>query len=385
MSVFSGSELLYEPISRESRDRVARVLKTFRLTGLARRQYGELSQGELRRILIARAFASEPQVLVLDEIYEGLDAQARRETGLVIDRAAAGVCQIVMTAHRPEDRPSCITHIARMGGGRINAQERVSKLSPGKKCDSPKASTGAGSNDRPESARSRQAGTKGYLFRAVGADVYRDLHGPPVLRQITWTVEPGQYWSIMGPNGSGKSTLLKLIYGDLVCAAGGRVDRFSRFPEMSVRGARGRMGYLSAEFQASFDGSVLVMQTIASGFDARVGGSVRIPDARRSAAMRILRRLGLESACNRSLGDLSYGEARRILIGRSLVHRPSLLLMDEPFDGLDEVGRAAVVSLLERWVSPRRSLILVSNHDSDFPHFMNRHLTLKEGRIATVE
>ena len=124
------------------------------------------------------------------------------------------------------------------------------------------------------------------------------------------------------------------------------------------------------------------MQTIASGFDARVGGNVRVPEVRRSAAMRMLRRLSLEWAYNHSLGDLSYGEARRVLIGRSLVHRPSLLLMDEPLDGLDEVGRAAVLRLLETWVSPRCSLILVSHHNSDFPHFLNRHLTLKEGRIV---
>src|SRR4029077_11096597 len=190
---------------------------------------------------------------------------------------------------------------------------------------------------RPESARRRARRGGRSPRRLTNARVY--LEQRPVLKGISLTVRAGECWVIHGRNGSGKTTLLRTLYGDHGVAVGGAIERAGVSPGVALEVFRKRVGLIAPHLQADHPAQLTVAEVVQSGRHASVGLNDPPSAADRSAARRTLALFGLTRLAPRTLGELSYGQSRRVLFARAWAREPELLLLDEPFAGVDSPTR----------------------------------------------
>jgi molybdate transport system ATP-binding protein len=363
------------------------------VTLLAPRPFLELSRGEQRRVLIARGVAFAPSVLLLDEPASGLDRAARVELGALLERVPEHVA-LVCAAHVETDLPAAIDRIVRLAHGRIVGSEMRSEA-PRRGHEQPaRHGTSAGTALEPEAARLRRAKRVAVrerdspradrdhpqpLVEIVNASVW--LGPRRVLRDVNWRIEPDQQWLVTGANGSGKSTLLRMLHGQLRPAMGGAI----RWPALgnprSVWTLRRQVAWVSPELQAAYRYPTTVRECVASGFDSSFG-LTRAPTAREHERVdELLEEFVLDGLATRPLTTLSYGQARRALIARALVNRPRLLLLDEPWEGLDEDASAALNRALAATVVHGTQLVCAS-HLTAHRELFTHELALEAGGPA---
>jgi molybdate transport system ATP-binding protein len=349
--------------------RARSVLERLGAAQLAGRRFLELSRGEQRRVLIARGLAFAPSVLLLDEPASGLDPAARAELAAMLG-IVAQECTLVCTAHDPSDLPPVIERYLVLDHGRIVAIER--RTGP-----EPVALGAMGEQSRERGADAAHASVP--LIVLEHADVW--LAGRPVLRDVTWRLMPGEHWLVTGANGSGKSTLLRMLHGALRPALGGTVAWPALESPSDVWTLRKRVAWVSPELQADYRYPTTVRGCIASGFTASIG-EVRAPsgaEARRVA--RLLEDFELAALADRSLTTLSYGQVRRALIARALAIEPRVLLLDEPWEGLDAPMSELLNRTLATVVAAGTQLVCASHLDTHREHFTHE-LKLAEGRVV---
>lgn len=186
--------------------------------------------------------------------------------------------------------------------------------------------------------------------RLVFEDLAVGYAGRPVLVGVNGSLEAGRALALVGPNGSGKTTLLKALTGAVDILAG------------RIRRPEGAIGYVpqSADLDPSFP--VTVEHVVMMGLYREIGWA-RFPKARHKARVgRALDRVGLAERAKTRFGDLSGGQRQRALLARALVAEPLLILLDEPFNGLDQPNRDALLSIIEDAKS-RGVMIVASTHD----------------------
>ncbi len=205
-----------------------------------------------------------------------------------------------------------------------------------------------------------------------------------VLSDVTWRMNKGEHWMIVGDNGVGKSTLLKLILGELWPAQGGHIERFGRSDFKNVWAIKKRIGYVSAELQTRYCVDLNTEQVIASGFFASIGWLQPINKTQQRRVHEMIELFGLQQLAKRSILEMSYGQARKVLVARALVNSPRLLILDEVFDGLDVHFRAELAQIIES-VSARTGIILVSHHEADCLACITHRMVIEQGRIVKME
>ncbi len=212
--------------------------------------------------------------------------------------------------------------------------------------------------------------------------VEREYGGRRVLRVEELDLEEGAVTAVVGPNGSGKSTLLRIVNllekptrGEIVYWGGERLSSLGR-------GERRR---LAGEMTMIFQDPILFRRTVEDNlaYGLRVRG---VPRAERKARVReMLRRLGLEDLASRDVRTLSGGEAQKVALGRALVLRPRLLLMDEPLSNLDLPTRREMLSLIPGLVREEGVTILYVSHDChEVLEVADRLAVLIEGLLHQV-
>jgi molybdate transport system ATP-binding protein len=386
-SGFGGGDYVYQALSPAQKESARTAMQLFGIAHLAGRYVQAVSTGELRRILVARALAAAPRVLICDEICDGLDAGSRATLLQALDHVARNRTQLLYTTHREEELVPALTHRLRLEQGRIAAQGRVLRrrqparratpVTESLRTEDPQSDRGASQRDHrivksPPRAKA--------LIRIEGADVYLGLS--PVLREIWWELRAGEHWAILGPNGAGKSTFLKLICGDVHPAFGGRVRRFEFTARNTLWEVKRRIGFVSPELQANYRGRLRGAEVIASGFHSSIGLGQTLSARQRERVDALVDGLGLCALAKKAIGEMSYGEFRQLLLARALVHAPDILVFDEPFDGLDAQSKAGMTRVLENVADKGTSLIVVSHHAADLPGRMTHVARLEHGRIT---
>jgi molybdate transport system ATP-binding protein len=350
--------------------RVAEAATELGISHLLGRSFLELSRGEGRRVLLARALVTRPAALLLDEACDGLDPAAREALLERVASALRGGTAVVMATHRPEELVPGIDRVLRLEGGRIREDGPRRNLPP----PSPAPT--------PEATPARRAPLPGPVrFELSGTTVLRD--GQAVLSDLDWTVRAGERWSIVGRNGAGKSTLLRLLAGEEQPSRG-RVDRLGLGPRAGADERRGRIALVSPELQARHRLDATGEEVILSGFAGTVGLAVPPSASQRARAAAAAERLGIRDLAGRRLLSLSYGELRKLLLARALAPGPEALLLDEPLAGLDPGSRAWVLAALEELGPDGPVLVSVSHHLDELPRGGNR-LRLDGGRLVREE
>ena len=358
------------------RIRARGILRRFNLLQLADRPFLELSRGEQRRVLIARGMAFDPLIMLLDEPASGLDTASRYDLYEMLEQLNQKT--IIMTcAHAVTDLPSITTHVMELDAGRATRSGPIPEAArrPNEGVIS------AADPDRSELHDPENSNPHGADLRidVSHADVW--LRGRRVLHDVCWQLLAGQHWLIRGANGAGKSTFLRLLHGQLRPALGGQVRWPTLRDPRNVWKLRRQVAYVSPELQATYRFPSSVHQCVASGIDSSVGLTRPLSPEEQSRCTQLLSRFELKELTTRPLSTLSYGQFRRVLLARTLVNRPRILLLDEPFEGLDEASAALVRMQLDEIVAEETQLICVSHLaalEAPFTHT----LIIERGRIV---
>ncbi len=378
-----GTDLLLWPATAAERGRVAATLRACGLGRLAGRRFSSLSYGQKRLALLARALARQPDWLLLDEFYNGLDTGYRRRIDRILETVRGAGQSWIAVTHRAGDVPRGTHGIIELHDGRLRSIRVIGRAAA--------ARLAGGGGRRPKRKRRHRTGAAAVHGRAEGplllrlerADLFVDYRA--VLLDLNWELRKGQHWAVFGANGSGKTSFLKLLYGDLSPALGGRIER-AGFPTGSpISLWKQRVGYVSAELQADYAVDVTIRDLVASGRHASIG-LADAPTARdRRAAARWLRYFRLLSVAGRRPRELSYGQLRRALFARALTGQPRILLLDEPLTGLDPRQRAAMQRLLEPLMRKHLTVVIAVHHAEDLPRGMTHGLRLHKRRAYRAD
>jgi manganese/iron transport system ATP-binding protein len=191
-----------------------------------------------------------------------------------------------------------------------------------------------------------------------------------VLENVHGHVASGHTVALIGPNGAGKSTLIKAILG-LVPVAHGRITVLGRTPAQ----ARRDIAYVPQADTLDPDFPVSVAQVVLMGRFRRIGWVRRPGRADRDAAAAALEAVGLAHRARDRFGTLSGGQRQRVLLARAMASEPGLLLLDEPFNGVDAVSQDALLTALDA-LRATGAAIVISTHDLAFAHLTCDHVCL---------
>ncbi len=198
----------------------------------------------------------------------------------------------------------------------------------------------------------------------LGNDSALSLHGltvaydhKPVLWDVDLQVPTGVLMGVVGPNGAGKSTLLKAVLGILTPLAGS-VQVFGQPHSMQ----RKQVGYVPQRSSVDWDFPTTVLDLVMMGTYGRLGWLRRPRAAERDAACHALKRVGMADLADRQIGELSGGQQQRAFLARAFVQDAPLLLMDEPFAGVDATTEQTLVDLMHELREQGKTLVVV-HHD----------------------
>ena len=365
----SSGTLVYELLDEVCSDQELRreLIQSFDLEPLLNRGFRKLSTGETRKLLFARAIASKPDLLILDDPFEGLDVDARPKIEQLIE-AISSDTSLILVLNRVDDIPDFTTHALRMEEGRISQHLVCDSVDEVRARLKQIIRIRSQSLDLPaaEAERLSLSNDDGSLVRMNDVRVaYTDNI---VFEGLNWSLSPGMHWQVKGPNGSGKTCLLNLITGDHPQCYVNDISLFGmqRGQGESIWQIKQHIGFVSTALHWDYRLSISVKNVVLSGFYDSIGLYQAANERQQELVGDWLSLLGLSARANDSFASLSYGEQRVLLIVRAMVKHPPVLLLDEPCLGLDDSNRMLVLALIERICDEGiTTLVYVTHHEED--------------------
>ncbi|TCP94949.1 molybdate transport system ATP-binding protein [Cricetibacter osteomyelitidis] len=339
------------------------------ITALLDRSFMQLSTGESRKVLLCQTLVSEPDLLILDEPFEGLDQQSVKDWGTLLAKLNEQI-PLVLIVNRMTDMPPQADHIAVLDHGELILQGKRAEIENQSIFKQLQYAETAENVSLPSSVEPLV-----HIDPVQNPFELQDVtikYGEKViLDKLTWTVQPKQNWWIKGPNGAGKSTLLSIITGDHPQSYANKVKLFGRQRGTgeTIWDIKKNIGYVSSQLHMDYRVNCSALKVIVSGFFDSIGVYQEIPDALNIKAMQWLERLNLTALAHHPFRSLSWGQQRLLLITRAMVKHPPILILDEPLQGLDGINRKLVTHFIEQLVqNSDTQLLFVSHQDQDAPN-----------------
>ncbi|MDU0479090.1 anchored repeat-type ABC transporter ATP-binding subunit [Staphylococcus chromogenes] len=209
------------------------------------------------------------------------------------------------------------------------------------------------------------------------AELHVRLAGRPVLNDVSFSISSGEFVGLLGPNGAGKTTLLRSILGLIPIDSG--VISLAEAPHTK---ARGRVGYVPQRHEFAWDFPISIHDAVMSGRTRTIGWLRRPKVADYQAVELALERVRLSELTDRPVGELSGGQRQRVLVARALTTNPKLLLLDEPFTGLDMPSAELLLDLFHELAAEGISIIMSTHNLAEAMEVCSRVILLNGTVIA---
>ncbi|MFB5675697.1 ABC transporter ATP-binding protein [Paenibacillus terreus] len=205
-----------------------------------------------------------------------------------------------------------------------------------------------------------------------------------ILDDVNLEVNTGEHWAILGRNGSGKTTILEMMTGYLFPTTG-RVEVLGNvFGECDVREVRKEIGYISQSLLEKLALKDPVWEVVATGAYAFLRFYQEIPEEVKEKAVSLLQEMNLGGLVDHPLGTLSQGERKKVMLARSLMAEPKLLIMDEPCAGLDLYEREKMLLEIDRLRRRDISVIYVTHHIEEIVPLFTHVALIRDGKVAAA-
>jgi ABC-type Mn2+/Zn2+ transport system ATPase subunit len=222
------------------------------------------------------------------------------------------------------------------------------------------------------------------MYPVVLKDVEFGYNGEEVLKDITFKIDEGEFVAVMGPNGSGKTTLLKLILG-LLKPKKGKIAVFGVDPSRDKDKIQNFIGFMPQKEHISSKFPILVKDVVLLGRLARKGIVSTINEEDMERAKEALKAVGLEDLWEKRFNELSEGQKQRVLLARALAVEPRILLLDEPFNGVDIPSQNKIIELMEDLTKKGTTVIMVVHNINPLLHHIHKVILLNRRLIAFGE
>ncbi|WP_316827872.1 ATP-binding cassette domain-containing protein [Pedobacter miscanthi] len=356
-------------------DLVEPILEALGFATFASSQLIELSSGEHKKLQLVKALWLKPQLLIIDQPYTGLDTASRKNLNTLLDQITEEGVQLILICNDFE-LPASIDCFAEIIDGQIvtSFSRKIEDLPP----EIYKKKIPAFLKESPIYSSTN-------MVKMV--DVNISYGEKQVLKNINWEVKAGEKWLLQGHNGSGKSTLLSLINGDHPQSYANELYLFGnkRGSGESIWDIKQHIGLISPEFHWYFDATSTVWKCIASGFYDTVGLFQQLPYTKRTQVDELIEYFGLAENKNELLTALPLGKQRLVLLARTIIKNPELLILDEPCQGLDQQQTKYFNQLVDELCSNGMTLIYVGHFESQLPTCIEKRILLEKGEVKVVE
>lgn len=343
-----------------------------------------LSSGELRKLHIVKSLLSSPKILILDNPNIGLDKSTRNMLNTTLESLAAELnIQIILVQPSANGLPKFITHIVEVNDLIVSPKKEIKKFlndnnresTPVRKYEEKyKEVTGI-----PYTISDTASSPHDNVVEMHNVNItYGKRH---IINDFNWTVANGDCWAINGENGAGKSTLLSLICADNPQCYACDISLFGRKRGSgeSIWEIKKRIGYVSPEMHRAYKKNITALRIMASGMKDSVGLYTHATDDEISTCLRWMDIFGISKLKERNFLTLSSGEQRLVLLARAFVKDPQLLILDEPFHGLDENNKEMARNIIDAFARRKdKTIIMVSHYEEEYPSCINKVLTLKK-------
>ena len=324
-----------------------------------------LSSGELRKFQLTKTLFANPQLLIMDNPFIGLDAETRDQLKqLLLLLAKERDMEIMLVLSKTDDIPDFVTETIW-----LSEQEDVP---PHVLADA-----------KREAILSLPYTDKDYdCQRVIDMHHVNIRYGErTILKDLDWTVMNGDRWALTGQNGSGKSTLLSLVCADNPQSYACDITLFDR-PRGSgetIWDIKRHIGYVSPEMHRSYKRNLPVIRIVASGLMDSIG-LYAVPKQEDFDKCRFwLDIFGISHLADRPFLQLSSGEQRLVLLARAFVKDPQLLILDEPLHGLDLWNRRLAKDVIETFCQRQgKTFIMVTHYQEELPSIITNTLYLKK-------
>jgi molybdate transport system ATP-binding protein len=337
----------------------------------------QLSSGEHKKLQLIKALWLKPQLLILDQPYNGLDAVSRRNLNTLLDDRSTQGMQFILISNDAE-LPSSLERFAEIKEGRLT-EISVDELSVPDAMEETAQALPSFLKEGPA------PDTSSSVIRMINVNI--SYGEKQVLKDINWEVKAGEKWLLQGPNGSGKSTLLSLITGDHPQAYANNFYLFGgkRGSGESIWEIKQRIGLISPELHWYFDPSATVWQSVISGFYDSSGLFCDPGYTKNAQANELIRYFGLEHYKNVLMNELPLGKQRLALLARTIIKNPELLILDEPCQGLDQQQTQYFNRMVDQLCKEGTTLIYVGHFESQLPGCIEKRILLENGEVKSIK
>jgi len=314
-----------------------------------------MSSGEQKKALLQYLLALQPGFIVVDDLLDNLDQQAQQQ---LMDEltAVSKHTLIIQIINRKKDILPFIEQVFLLEKNKVAAVQSLTEYLA--------ASTGSTndfkSNIPPPLTSIELPDAPIVEFKNVNVQ----FDGRPVLNNISWVINAGEFWQLKGPNGSGKSTMLSMITGDSVKGYGQDLFLFGKKKGSgeTVWELKQKMGYLNPTLTQFFPRLDSAERMVLSGFFDSIGLYTIPSELQLQTAHEWLRVIGLYEQRNEPFCFLPVGKQRMVLVARAMVKHPPLLILDEPTTGLSDTDIEIFTALINRIAAEATTAILYVSH-----------------------
>jgi molybdate transport system ATP-binding protein len=337
-----------------------------------------LSSGELRKFQLIKTLFANPELLIMDNPFIGLDAETRDQLKqLLFLLAEKRNIEIMLVLSKTDDIPEFVTEVIE-----LKNKEPLPPCSRSAYYQrQPDIPSHVLTDDKRNAILSLPYHDNDYdCLRVVDMNRVSIRYGErTILKELSWTVRNGERWALSGQNGSGKSTLLSLVCADNPQSYACDITLFDR-PRgsgESIWDIKKHIGYVSPEMHRSYKRNLPAIRIVASGLMDSIG-LYAIPDKKDYELCRWwLDIFGIAGLADQPFLQLSSGEQRLVLLARAFVKDPQLLILDEPLHGLDLYNRRLVKDVIETFCQRRnKTMIMVTHYQTELPNNITHHKIL---------